>query len=69
MKTEFSLRGDYIELVKLLKATSICESGGEAKQMVEEGLVRVDGEVESRKKRKITVGRIVTVGDHRVDIV
>ena len=47
----FELAGqDYIELHNLLKVTGLCESGGIAKLLVADGLVRVDGEVELRKR-------------------
>jgi len=56
----FHIRGEYIELIKLLKATSLCHTGGMAKMVVTDGLVKVDGEVEFRKRCKIRRGQIVT---------
>jgi len=58
-KTEFVLRGDYIELDKLLKATGLAESGGRARVMITEGQVQVDGQPESRKTAKIRAGQSV----------
>lgn len=58
MKT-FKISGDYIELNKLLKAEGLCSSGGEANAAVTEGLVKVNGETESRKRRKLRPGDIV----------
>ena len=58
MKT-FAVSDGHIELIKLLKATGLCESGGAAKTAVEQGLVKVDGEVEYRKRCKIRNGRQV----------
>ncbi|MDE2369653.1 MAG: RNA-binding S4 domain-containing protein [Burkholderiales bacterium] len=58
----FTLRGDHIALDALLKATGLAESGGRAKAMIAEGLVRVDGEVETRKTCKIRAGRRVQCG-------
>jgi ribosome-associated protein len=60
---EFSLRGEYVELNDLLKLTGVAESGGRAKVMVGEGLVKVDGAVESRKTAKIRSGQTVECGD------
>ncbi|GAB4285210.1 MAG: hypothetical protein Kow0029_31970 [Candidatus Rifleibacteriota bacterium] len=60
---KFELDRDYIELIKLLKLLGIAPTGGQAKIMVEEGLVKVDGEVESRKRRKLKKGMIVEVKD------
>ena len=55
----FTLRPDdeFIELIKLLKLKNIAQSGGHAKMMVEEGLVKVNGELEFRKRKKLPYGR------------
>jgi len=58
---EFEIKSDYIELISLLKATGIAETGGQAKGMVEEGLVKVNGEVEFRKRAKLLRGNVVVV--------
>jgi ribosome-associated protein len=57
--TEFEITGEYIELDKLLKATQLCGTGGEARIMISEGLVTVDGEVELRLRRKVRPGMTV----------
>jgi ribosome-associated protein len=64
----FELRGEYIELIKLLKATGLVMSGGEAKRVVEEGLVTVDGEVETRKRNKIRPGQVVGFDGESVEV-
>ena len=56
---KFRIEGPYIELIKLLKATGFCGTGGSAKMVVEDGLVRVDGDVELRKRCKIKSGQTV----------
>lgn len=61
MTEKFELTKDYIELIKLLKLLGIAPTGGQAKIMVEEGLVKVDGETESRKRRKLKTGMKVEV--------
>lgn len=45
-----------VELFKLLKFEGLAGSGGEAKMAVSEGLVLVNGEVETRKRKKIMAG-------------
>lgn len=56
----FDLAGhDFIELHSLLKVTGLCSSGGEAKQQIAAGLVRVDGAVELRKRCKVRSGQVV----------
>lgn len=53
---EFTITGEYIELDKLLKASHLCGTGGEARIVISEGLVTVDGEPETRLRRKIRPG-------------
>jgi ribosome-associated protein len=60
MAIVFTLRGEYIQLDQLLKATGLAHSGGAAHAMVEEGLVRVDGKPESRKRAKLRAGQRVS---------
>ena len=68
MTQDFLLRGDFIPLDALLKATALAHSGGAAKQMVADGLVQVDGQPESRKTAKIRAGQRVQVGDVEIRI-
>ncbi|MAO45949.1 MAG: RNA-binding protein [Crocinitomicaceae bacterium] len=56
---KFPLTTEYIDLLQLLKATSIVMSGGEAKVLVDDGFVLVNGEPESRRRRKLRVGDVV----------
>ena len=65
---DFELRGDYIELDKLLKATGLAESGGAARMMISEGLVQVDGRDESRKTAKIRAGQVVALHGARIAV-
>jgi len=57
----FTLNSEYVELDKLLKLLAIASSGGAAKVMVAEGMVKVDGELETRKTRKLRAGCVVEV--------
>jgi ribosome-associated protein len=59
MATKFKLENEYIELMKLLKVTGLCGSGGMAKVVTTEGRVKVDGVVELRKGCKIRKGQTV----------
>lgn len=66
---KFNLNGaEYIELIKLLKLLRIAESGGHAKIMVEDGEVRLNGQVESRKRAKLRVGDVVETAGKRISI-
>jgi ribosome-associated protein len=66
---EFELTHEYIDLIKLLKATSIAESGSMAKELVNSGLVKVNGEVESRMRRKIYPDFTVEFEDYLIKVV
>ena len=66
---DFRLEGEYIELNILLKLLALAPSGGAAKVMVAAGEVMVDGEVETRKTRKLRVGQVVTVGADEIRVV
>ena len=58
-KVDFELIGEYVELCNLLKLTGVASSGGQGTAMVADGLVRVDGQPESRKAAKIRAGQVV----------
>lgn len=60
---------DFIELNKLLKILSWVASGGEAKQVIDEGLVLVNGEIEKRRRKKLRKGETVVYGDEKISIV
>jgi ribosome-associated protein len=65
----FRLRGEFIPLDALLKATGLAPSGGAAKAMVDAGAVQVDGVAETRRSCKLRAGQVVRVGDVRVVLV
>lgn len=65
----FNLKGaEYIELIKLLKLLHFAESGGHAKIMVEEGEVRLNGQVEFRKRAKLRQGDQVETSGKTISI-
>jgi len=55
-----------IELHKLLKFANLAQSGGEAKFFISEGLVRVNGAVETQKRKKIVSGDIVEFNGRKI---
>jgi len=59
---EFEIETEFIQLDKLLKACRLAYSGGEAHQLVDEGLVALNGTVETRRRAKIRPGDKVQVG-------
>jgi len=66
---EFKLETEYIELFKLLKAVNLVGSGGEAKIHISEGVVLVNGEIETRKRYKTRVGDLVEFNGERIKVI
>jgi len=65
---EFELTSEYIELIKLLKLLNLVESGGQAKLVVDDGFVKLNGEVEFRKRAKIRVGDVIDFDGQQIHI-
>ena len=57
-----------IELFKLIKSENLVGSGGEAKFVVGEGMVMLNGEVETRKRKKIFSGDLVQFADFKLKV-
>jgi ribosome-associated protein len=66
---EFAVRGDYIQLDQLLKATGLCDSGGAAHAAIAEGRVKVDGAVDTRKRAKMRPGQRVGFAGQEIVLV
>ena len=64
----FELDEEYIELYKLLKVMGVAESGAHAKMLIEEGNVRRNGDVETRKRAKIVSGESIEVGGEIIEV-
>lgn len=62
-------KDDYINLSQLLKAMNLVESGAMAKEVIDEGLVKVDGETESKYRRKLYDGMIVEYNGKQIQVV
>jgi len=56
------LTREPVELYKILKFEGLVASGGEAKMVISEGLVLVNGKVETRKRKKIVAGDTIEFG-------
>jgi len=55
-----------VELYKILKFEGMVTSGGEAKQVIDDGQVIVNGEIETRKRKKIVSGDIIEFGTDKI---
>lgn len=67
-KEKFEIEGEYIELIQLLKVLNIAETGGQAKWLVEDGKVKLNGEVEYRKRAKLRPGDVVEASGQQIEI-
>lgn len=55
-----------VELYKILKFEGMVSSGGEAKLVIADGQVTVNGEIETRKRKKIVSGDVIEFGEEKV---
>jgi len=58
-----SQAGAFIKLDQFLKWQGVVETGGQARQLVQAGRVRVNGQIETRRGRKLVSGDAVTIGN------
>ena len=62
------LRDDYIKLGQALKAAGLVESGVEAKLLIQDGQVKVNGQVEVQRGKKLVAGDIVEFDGETIKI-
>lgn len=62
------LRDEYIKLGQALKAAGLVESGSEAKEVITDGFVMVNGETDTRRGRKLYAGDLVTFNGEEIRI-
>jgi ribosome-associated protein len=65
---DVTIRGETIRLGQALKLAGLAASGGEARALVEDGAVTVNGEVETRRGRQLHRGDVVALGDQEARI-
>lgn len=66
---EFTLEGEFIPLIQLLKATDMVSSGGEAQMVVLDGLVKYNGETDYRKRLKVKKGDIIEYNTYKIKVI
>jgi len=64
----FKIKDEYIELIALLKAVGIAETGGHAKMMVDSGEVLRNGSPETRKRAKLIPGDIIEINGFKISV-
>ncbi len=62
------LESEFVELYKILKFEGLTDSGGMAKQMIADGQVSVNGEIETRKRKKITAGDKIEFSGQSIEV-
>ena len=65
---EITITTEFIKLQDLLKFAALAETGGEAKLMVQEGLVSVNGEICTQRGKKIRPGDEVVLNDQHLTV-
>lgn len=68
MTTKIKISTEFIKLDALLKYAALTSSGGEAKELISQGLVFVNGEACTQRGKKIRVGDSVVLGEHTLII-
>ena len=66
---EVVINREPVELYKVLKFEGLVGSGGEAKLVVDNGLVRLNGEVETRKRKQVVSGDVIEFDQTRMKLV
>jgi ribosome-associated protein len=69
MEEEVEIRGDMIRLGQLLKLSAVAASGAEARALLLQNGVTVNGEPEARRGRQLYRGDVVAIGGHTVRVV
>jgi len=64
----FNITGEYIQLLQLIKVKRWMNSGGEGKHLVDDGLIKLNGEVETRYRAKLRPGDVVEYNGKKIKI-
>lgn len=66
---EIKIRDEFIKLGQALKLAGVVEDGVEAKYAIQDGLVKVNGEVDQRRGRKVYEGDVITFEDQEIKVI
>jgi len=69
--TTFKLNNgeDFITLINLLKIKQLAQTGGHAKLIVDQGLVHVNGKIETQKRKKLKSGDLIKIENKTIEII
>lgn len=65
---EVEITKEPVELYKILKFEGMVNSGGQAKQVIDDGLVTLNGNIETQKRKKIMSGDVITLWDETIQV-
>jgi len=66
---EIRIRDEFIKLGQALKLAGVVEDGVEAKFVIQDGLVRVNGEVDERRGRKVYEGDVISFDGNEIKVI
>ena len=65
---EVEITKEPVELYKIVKFEGMVDSGGQAKSVIEDGLVSLNGKVETQKRKKIVSGDVISLWDETIKV-
>ncbi|MCR5653439.1 MAG: RNA-binding S4 domain-containing protein [Ruminococcus sp.] len=68
-KKVIKVEGEYIKLQDLLKYSGLCQTGGHAKMIIQNGEVKVNGEVCTMRGKKMRTGDIAEYDNEQVEVI
>ena len=68
-KKAFKIQGDYIKLQDLLKYSGLCGTGGHAKFVIQNGEVKVNGNICTMRGKKLRTGDIAEYNGERIEVI
>ncbi len=69
MTVQIREEDEFIRLGQLLKKAGVVESGVDAKVVIQDGMVKVNGEVETRRGKKLYGGEIVSYNGEKIEVI
>lgn len=66
---EIKIRDEFIKLRQALKLAGVVEDGVEAKFVIQDGLVKVNGEVDERRGRKVYEGDVISFNGQDIKVI
>ena len=65
---EITIRDEFIKLGQALKLAGVVDDGVQAKYVIQEGLVKVNGETDQRRGRKVYAGDVISFQDEEIKV-